>query len=153
MSCLCFCLLIFLLSSLCRSWECQVGTSRRTGSQHQHNPPRVEPLQSPPLSPPVSHPVSVPTLHQRWAAGKFDVLKCWFLFSFLIIFLRRRLNGRCPQLTCCFALLWANAGAGCSWVPHLSWPHLSSAVPTPAQTWEETKAKEERDGPSLELGL
>ncbi len=55
---------------LCRSWECQAGTSRRTGLQHQHNPPQVAPLPSPPPSPPVSPPVLVPTHHRLLVAGR-----------------------------------------------------------------------------------
>lgn len=58
--------IILLLFSICRSWECQAGTSRRTGLQHQHNPPQVEP----PLSLPASPPALAPTHHQLLVAGK-----------------------------------------------------------------------------------
>lgn len=135
----------FFPPTFCRSWECQVGTSRRTGSQHQHNPPPVEPLQSPPLSPPVSPPVSVPTHHQRWVAGKLhdpfsEGAPKASALSWPV----------CLCLVClCFG--W-NTGPGCSWVPPLFLTHLSKVVPTPAQTWEEMKAKVERGGPFLELG-
>lgn len=115
---------LFFLAYFCRSWECPVGTSRRTGSQHQHNPPRVEPLQSPP----VSHPVSVPTHHQLWAAGKFPFSflkgeKCVALFS------RVPYNGRSPQLTCFFALGKYRSWLQQSSTPFLTTPELSSPNP------------------------
>lgn len=146
MSCLCIWLIIFLSLYLCRSWECQVGTSRRTGSQHQHNPPRVEPLQSLPLWPPVSHPVSVLTHHQRWAAGKFYVLRCWFSFlkgkmTHGLIF-RRHSNGRCPQLTCCFALAKYRSWLQLSSTPFLTTPELSSPNPSTDMGGNEGKGGE-----------
>lgn len=145
---LCFWLLIFFLSHLCRSWECQVGTSRRTGSQHQHSPPRVEPLQSPPLSPPVSHPVSVPTHHQRWAAGKFYIPQCWFPFSFLkgkcthgLIF-KRHSDGRSSELTFRFALGKYRSWLQLSSTPFLTTPELSSPNPSTDMGGNEGKGGE-----------
>lgn len=57
-------LILFVLCS-CRSWEWQVGTWRKTGLQHQHNPPQVALPPSPHLLPPVS----VPTHHHLLVAG------------------------------------------------------------------------------------
>lgn len=166
-------LLVVFFFCLCRSWECQAGTSRRTGLQHQHNPPQVEPPQSLPVSPPVL----VPTVHQLLAAGTHCAAECtvWYLIytqiqnvmlkggelePLMLYFPTGPILSAiwhifpCLPWCSCVAFAWGNAGPGSSRVLHLSLPPQSSTVSTLAQTWEEMREEgEERDGTSLELDL
>lgn len=77
-------LVFFFFFCLCRSWECQAGTSRRTGLQHQHSPPQVAPRVSPPPSLPVSPPVLVPTHPRLLVAGRYHAAECFSSFGYLI---------------------------------------------------------------------
>lgn len=133
--CKCFIMLftyIFVSFSLSRSWECQVGTSRRTGLQHQHNPLRGAPLQSPLLLPPVSPLLSVPSHRQLFIEGQQNNLK-YLINIYECIFFKH----------CLYSLLNVDAGTGSTSVRRLFslFQSLTDAIRT--QTWGETREEVE----------